>query len=74
MEEKMENAKISNLYDLDETIANIIIMRHLNGIENNIIFQFCGIADNRTLSYDRTAADKCAVTDFCILINDQRTV
>ena len=55
-------------------VAHIVVMRDLYFVKEDHIFEFCRVADNGALADDRISADKCAVADLRVLINDAGTV
>ena len=57
-----------------DAVSHIIVVRHLYFIEENHVFQLCGIADHRSLSHDGAAPHKGTVAHLRILIDDERAV
>ena len=51
-------------------ISDIIVVRDLNGIKQNNIFQLHRVADNRIFAHDCTLPDKGAVSHFSPMINN----
>ena len=56
------------------TVPYVIVVGHLHVIKENYVFQFGGIPYNGILTDDGIASDKGAVSDFRILVHNQRTV
>ena len=57
-----------------DTVTDIIIMRHLYLIKENNIFKLGRISDNSTLSNDGISTDERTVTNLCLLINNGRSI
>ena len=57
-----------------DTVSHIVVMGHLHLIEENHVFQLCGIADHRSLSHDGAAPDKGTVAHLGFLIDDERAI
>ena len=56
----------------ENAVSDIIVMRNLNIVEENDIFQFCAVADHTVIAYQRAATDKCTGTDFCFVTDNGR--
>ena len=57
-----------------DAVSHIVVMGHLHLIEENHVFQLCGIADHRSLSHDGAAPYKGTVAHLGILIDDERAI
>ena len=55
-------------------ITDIVIMRHLYTVKDNVIFDLCGISYYRSFSDDCRTTDKRTVADLRFLIDNEWSV
>ena len=57
-----------------DCISHIIIVRYLNLIKKDDVFQFCRIAYHTAFTHKSFSTDKCAVADFGLFSDDGRSI